>query len=248
MKLLTTWLALALVFATVGHAQQVDFDEVVLPVGSSAKTFEEYAVQRAYVNNVSNRALEGQVAISDLEIKQAKRSWLDQVNANLNFSSQEQEFIGPFNLGGENANTFVGPGYNYGVSFNVGGLINNKSRVEVARQEKLIAESKRDQEKLQLRAAVKTRLEMRDNAVDVLRIRRLSEIDAETNYQLVRELFEQGKADFEDLAQASEVFHRAVEATAVAESQVRRAEILIEEIVGEPWAELKVVKARMEGE
>ena len=244
-KLLPLVAALAAALA-VAEAQTVDFDEIVPPASVAPATFGDYLVQRAYLNNSSNAALGAEVAIADIEIRRAKLAWLDQLNANVNFSSQQQEFQGRFGFGNDDSPTFLGPGFNYGLSANLGGIINNGKTVASARQQKRIAEALRDQEKLQLRAVVLTRLESYDAAREVLRIRRQSEIDAETNYTLVRNLFEQNKAQFEDLAAASDIYNRAVEATAVAESEVRIARYAIEEIVGEPWSALLDARRRFE--
>ena len=251
MRILTLllWVMLA---ATAG-AQSVDFDKVVLPAGTTANSFEDYLVQQAYQNYASTRILTGNLAIADLKVSRAKTGWLDHINANLNFSSQQDSIFGRFGNGvapdPDNGiagdNRFLRPGYNYGVAVNLGGLINNKKEVNVARQERLIAEAKLDERKLELRAVVLDRLEQFDNAKAVLRIRRQAEIDAETNNSLVQSLFERGKAQFEDVAQASEVYHRAVEATAIAESMVRRARYSLEEMVGTPWAEVEPVRKRM---
>jgi len=89
------------------------------------------------------------------------------------------------------------------------------------------------------------RLEQFDNARELLTIRRNAEIDAETNYTLVQSLYDQGKAQFEDLAQASEVYFRAVEATSIAKSRVTRSRIALEEMVGEPYATLEETRKKM---
>ena len=256
MRTCLLWVLVGLAAAAVPlSAQTVEFDRIVPPASATPRTFEDFLVQQAYLNNVGNAALQAEVAVADLEIRRAKLGWLEQVNGNVNFSSLQDSVYGRFGLGSApNPDAgiagdprFVRPGFNYGLSFNVGGIVNNRKRVRIAEQKKLVAEARRDQEKLALRGLVLSRLERFDNARDVLRIRRLGEIDAETNYTLVRSLFEQGKAQFEDLAQASEVYHRAVEAVAVAESQVQLARIGLEEAVGAPWDRLRAVRERMGG-
>ncbi len=245
---------LAYLGLTFGAAAQVDYDLVVPPEGAYAKTFPDYLVQRAWQNQGRTRALNAEAAIADLEVKQARWGWLDHINANLNFSSQQDSIYGRFGAGSPpdpgSGNPgdplYVRPGFNYGLSLNLGGVLLNKQEVRLAEQQRIIAGSKIDQEKLQLRAIVVTRLETYDNARSVLRIRRQAEIDAETNYKLVQSLVEQGKAQFEDLAQASEVYHRSVEATAIAESRVRQARYALEEMTGETWDLAQVVRDRME--
>ena len=60
----------------------------------------------------------------------------------------------------------------------------------------------------------------------------------------MKALYEQGKAQFEDLAQASEVYYRAVESTAEGQSLVRRARIQLEGIVGVPMVTIDEARVR----
>ena len=249
-------LALALAPMSAMRAQSTDYDEIVPPAEQTPEGFDDMLVQRAWLNQGNTRLADAQVAAAALETRLIKRSWLNGLNANINFSSIQDTVFGRFGGGTRPsaANDFQGddaflrPGFNYGVAINLGGVLNNKARVRVARANELIAAAKRDQLKLETRAVVATRLENYDNAREILRIRRQSEIDAETNYALVQSLFEQGKAQFEDLAQASEVYHRAVESTAVAESDVRRARYAIEEVTGEDWETMQIVRRSMDAQ
>jgi len=244
-----------IMFCFAAHGQGTpDYDRVVPPAGTRTKTFPDYLVQRAWQAQGNTRALTAQQAIADLEIGRQRLAWLDHINGNINFSSQQDSVFGRFGGGdprnpvnGElNDPIFLRPGFNYGVSFNFGGLILNKRTVRIAEQKRVIADARVDQEKLLVRAEVIARLEGYDNSREILRIRRQAEIDAETNYRLVQSLVERGKAQFEDLAQASEVYHRSVEATAEAESNVRLRQYALEEMTGEPWAESQTVRERME--
>ena len=217
------------------QAQQVDYDLLVLRPSDIPTNFQDYIVQVAWVNNAFTNELAADVLIADENITLARRSWLDQLNANINFSSLSDtlSFFGRTQFG-EQGNQFLAPGFNYGVAFNLGGIINRKMRVRVAEQEKVIAETRISQEKLEFRGRVLDRLALYDAARELLRLRRQAELDAETNYTLVQSLYEQNKAKFEDLAAASDVYYRTVEATADARTRVRRTAIDLEAIVGVP--------------
>jgi len=240
MRLYFYILLLSSVFASLQTRAQatIDYDDIVAPANKKPKTFEDYLVQRAWYNNASTQVLDANVEIAEQDKVAAKRSWIDQVNANINLNSQRQEvgFIGE---------QWLAPGFNYGLSVNAGGLINNKQRVRRAEQDITIAQAEQNQEKLQFRAKVLDRLEQFDNSKELLTIRRNAEIDAETNYTLVQSLYDQGKAQFEDLAQASEVYFRAVEATSVAKSRVVRTRIALEEMIGEPYEKLEETRMKM---
>lgn len=216
-------------------AQTVNYAQVVPPAGSLPRTFADYLVQLAWQNNAMTEELGAEIAISDIEIKQARRSWLDQINGNVNFSSRRDTlaFFGQ-NEFGSNNNQFLFPGYNYGISLNLGGLINTGQRVRVAEQERRIAGARENQERTQLRAVVLARLEAYENAFKILAIRRSAQVDADANRSYVQSLFDQGQAQFEDLGAASDSYNRASENTALAESQVVLARIALEEAVSVP--------------
>jgi len=226
------FLALALLSVNAIAQSTVDYDDIVAPADEIPRTFEDYIVQRAWYNNASTQVLDANVEVAELKTKAAKRSWIDQINANINLNSirDSTTFIGQ---------QWLAPGFNYGFSLNAGGLLNNKLRVQIAEQSTTIAKAEQNQEKLQFRALVLDRLEQFDNSKELLSIRRNAEIDAETNYTLVQSLYDQGKAQFEDLAQASEVYFRAVESTSLAKSKVVRTRLGLEEVVGVPYEQLE---------
>ncbi len=211
--------------STSSWAQQMDLDRVVPPLESNPRTLEDYLVQQAWSNNGQRRELEGEVVVLEAEADLVDRSWLDQIGTNLNFSSQSQEFafVG---------NSYTGPGFNVGLSLNLGGFVNQKGRSRVADAKTEVARTRIDQEKPSIRGEVELTLEAVETTRELLRIRRRAEVDAETNYTLVQSLYEQGKAQFEDLAQASEVFFQAVSATALAKSNQTRATIELQTITG----------------
>ena len=245
--LLRPLLALALACTLVGdiHAQASDFDRVVAPAGQSVNTLGDYLVQQAWVNEPRKRDLEAQIAVADARIDLQRRGWLDQINANVNFSSL-RDTLNVFGVSrfGRNDNQYLAPGVNYGVAVNIGGLVNNKRRTAVARAERDVAAAKLDLPKPELRLAVLAALQEATNTRELLRIRRRAEVDAETNYQLVRSLYDQGKAQFQDLAQASEVYFRAVESTSVAKNNQLAAQLELESLTGLSAAEIDEARRR----
>ncbi len=206
-------------------AQSSDFDKVVLPATAKPSTLGDFLVQQAWVNAPNRRELEAAVARTDADISLIERSWLEQINANINFASQRQEimFVGEM---------FLAPGFNLGASVNLGGIVNTKRRVKVAQVDREIALAQLDGPKPELRLAVLNALQEVENSRELLKIRRRAEVDAETNYTLVRSLYDQGKAQFEDVAQASDSYFRAVENTAVAKSNQLLAQIELESLTG----------------
>ncbi len=207
------------------YGQQIDLDQVVPPLETNPRTLEDYLVQQAWSNNAERRELEGEVIVAEAETVLAQRSWLEQVGANVNISGQQQEYILPNNV-------YQAPGLNVGVSINAGGIINRGAKVRLSEAKADIARTRIDQAKPEVRGEVALAMELVETTRELLRIRRRAEVDAETNYTLVQSLYEQGKAQFEDLAQASEVFFQAVTATATAKSNQARAQIQLQTLTG----------------
>ena len=206
-------------------AQQMDIDRVVPPLESNPKTLEDYLVQQAWLNTLERRELEAEVAFADAETQLARRSWTNQVGANVNVATQQQEYQA---FGQQ----YLAPGLNFGASINLGAVVNNKARVRLAETKADIARARIESVKPTVRGDVALALEAIETTRELLRIRRRAEVDAETNYTLVQSLYEQGKAQFEDLAQASQVFFDAVTATAVAKSDQARAQIELQTLTG----------------
>ena len=206
-------------------AQTIDFNRVVPPLEASPKELADYFVQQAWANAPTRRVLETTIVNGNEKTAMARRSWMDQVGFNLNFASQRQtyEFIG---------DQWLAPGANFGASVNLGAIVNNKSKTRVAENEALIARAKLDEQLPLVREEVMMTLEQIETARELLRIRRRAEVDSETNNNLVKSLYEQGKAQFQDVAQASEVYYQSVAATAVAKSNLEMAQITLRRLTG----------------
>ena len=83
-------------------------------------------------------------------------------------------------------------------------------------------------------------------SLEVLKFKTQAAEESESIYTLVLEQFENDKVDFKDFTAASEGYHRANEAVAIAKTRVNKARIYLEELIGIPWD--KAVKRRRERE
>ena len=233
-------LALALL-ATLGlsraSAQSVDLQRVVPPLEASPRTLADYLVQQAWANAPLRRELETQIERGSERVTLARRSWMDQTNFNVNFASQRQTFDA-FNQ------QYLFPGFNFGVAMPLGTITNNKGRVRVAETEAVLAKARLDRELPGVREDVMLALENIETARELLRIRRRAEVDAETNNNLVQSLYEQGKAQFEDVAQASEVYYQSSAATVTARSNLDRAQIRLQTLTGLTQAQIETARRR----
>ena len=223
--------------AAASTAQTIDFARVVPPLEANAKTLADYLVQQAWANAPERRALEAAIVNEDERVNLARRSWMEQLNFNFNFASQQQEyqFIG---------DRYQAPGGNVGVALNLGSFVNNKARTRLAQNEALITRAELDEQLPEVRNDVMMALETIEMSRQLLRIRRRAEVEAETNSNLVKSLYEQGKAQFQDVAQASEVYYQATAATVVAQSNLEMAQIELRTLTGLTQAQIEEARRR----
>lgn len=234
--MLSLFLAWSCVVAV--SAQQPTYEDLTSKKSIRTRSFGDYLVTRALMNNGNYLAQQEKVKVSETDVRLAKTRWTERINFNVGVGGVQDTFLRI------QQRIYSGPAFNVGVSLNLGGFVNNGKGVTKARHKKKVTEHQLKASNDELKGLVLTSLEKYNNAREILKIRRQAQIDNETNYTLVQSLFERGKATFEDLAQASEVYHNSVEAVASAESKVRLAEIEIEEIVGEPWENLVVARSQ----
>lgn len=206
-------------------AQTIDLNRVVPPLEANPLTLADYLVQQAWANAPTRRVLETTIDAEDQEIELARRSWMDQFNFNINFASQRQVFDFA-------QNQYLFPGFNFGAALNLGSFVNNKARVRLAQNAAILARAELDEQLPEVRQEVMIALETIETARELLRIQRRAEVDAETNNNLVKSLYEQGKAQFQDVAQASQVYYQAVAATVVAKNNLEVAQIELRTLTG----------------
>lgn len=131
------------------------------------------------------------------------------------------------------------PRYNFGLNFNLGNLVAQKNKNQVAQHDVKIAEHELNKQKLALRAEVLTRHQKYRLAREILKARTQVEQDANANFLLVKELYSKDERTFEDYNEASSNFHESREARIKAEADVIFARILLEEIVGLRWEQVQ---------
>lgn len=231
------YLVLCLGTVVSGVAQTVDLNRVVPPLEAIPKTLADYLVQQAWANAPTRRILEATIVGGEQRVGLARRSWMDQVGFNFNLATQRQTYEA-FNQ------LFLAPGGNFGTSFNLGGFTNNKAKTQIAQTETLLARAKLDEQLPAVREEVMLTLQTIDVARELLRIRRRAEVDAETNNDLVKSLYDQGKAQFQDVAQASEVYYQAVAGTVVAKSNLEVAQIQLRTITGLTQEQIEQARRR----
>lgn len=234
--LVMAMLSLSLVSAQ----QQVDFNKVVVPTDNRARTFEDYLVQLAWMNNPANKVFDQEIAIAKEEVSIQKWKWTDDLDAVFNYN--ESHYISDFRpglLGDENPNTLftVYPRFNFGARIRLGTLINNPKERRKTQYELKITELERDQEKLAIRAKTLERYQNYLVANEILITRKQAEEDAYQTYLLIKELFRKGDAELDEYNSASTTYFSAKEGFITAKSDVKVTVIQLEEMIGVPFAD-----------
>jgi len=227
----------------------MDFNRVVTPQDQSPRTFEEQLVQWAWFNSPGNAIYKEQIEIA---AQKKKLTWWELLDASATFNINESHFQSDSIRNGGDvlipnpSNNLFFPRYNFGISFNIGAILSRPTRTKIAKSELRIAEYEEQQQKLRVRAEVLQRYEDHELALEVLKSKTQAAEEGESIYTLVLEQFENDKVDFKDFTAASEVYHSANEAKAIAKTRVNKARIFMEELIGIPWE--KAVKRRRDRE
>ncbi|MEQ8475982.1 TolC family protein [Fulvivirga sp.] len=151
-KLLAGPLLAFVAFVSIG--QSIDYNSIILPESVNDASFEERLVRLAWKNNPSTKMLNHQVETAQIEVKQARWSFLNdfRVQGNIN------EFVldESTDLAGRAA---FFPKYNITGQVSLGFFVDAPLEVKKKKQQVAIAESTINQQKLALRAEVLTRYE-----------------------------------------------------------------------------------------
>ena len=212
----------------------MDFSRVVPPKAQTPRTFEDQLVQWAWYNSPRNAIFKEQLEIA---AQKKKITWWELLDATATFNLNESHL----SSGIANENLFF-PIYNFSVGINLGAILSRPARTKVAESERKIIELEEQQQMLKVRSTVLQLYQEYELAVEVLKFKALAAEEAESVYTLVAEQFQNDKVDFKDFTAASASFHGANEAKAIAQTEVNKAKIALEELIGLPWD--KAVKRR----
>ena len=222
-------------FVQYSFAQEMDFSRVVPPEGQTPRTFEDKLVQWAWFNSPENAVFKEQLVIA---AQKKKITWWELLDATATFNLNESHL----NPVVANENLFF-PIYNFSLGIKLGAILSQPARRKILEQERKIIELEENQQKLKVRADVLTRYQDYELAVAVLKSKTQAAEEAESVYTLVSEQFQADKVDFKDFSAASANFYGANEAKVIAQTNVNKAKIALEELIGIPWD--KAIKRRI---
>lgn len=224
-KTLIFFFLMSLIFSL---SAQVNYEQMTGNENSRPRNFEEYLVQTAWMNTPENRVVEKQKAIAEIQQKEAKWNWVDDVNANLNINPTN-------NIITVNGNEFFQPGVTYGLGLNLGGILTTGFERKVAAEKVDIAQAEINQQKLAIRAAVLKAYQQYKLANEILESRYQAEEDATAAYTIISEKFKKNRAEVEEYTTASSSYFSAKERRQIAETEIELAIIDLEELIGIDW-------------
>ncbi|UII30965.1 TolC family protein [Fulvivirga ulvae] len=169
-------------------AQNVDYNAIILPSNVTDISFEEKLVRLAWQNNPATKILDYQTNISNIEVKQARWSWLDdwRVQGNLNeFTINESADVG------DRAQFF--PKYNVTGMIRLSYFVDIPLEVKKKKQEVLITKSNINMQKLAIRAEVLTRYQTYLMNRELLKIQTEIVEDLYASLSLAEQQFKNGE-------------------------------------------------------
>lgn len=205
--------------------QKVDYNSIILPNNAKNISIEERLVQLAWANNPDNKILNNQVNIAGINTKLARFNILNQVNATGNIN----EFT--INPPSTDFPVFF-PRYNFSATLNLGNVFSDPLKVKRAKQEKEIAENNINKQKITIRAEVLRRYQIYLANKQILAAQTAIVERSRETYVQAKTTFEAGRITLQEHDRILEVLDNQQSKLILITSDVRIAEIDIEEMIG----------------
>jgi len=208
-------------------AQNVDYNTIILPESVKDVAFEEKLVRLAWKNNPSTKILNRQVEVAEIEMKQARWSFLDdfRVQGNINeFVLNESADVG------DRAAFF--PKYNITGQVTLGFFVDVPLEVKKKKQEVFIAESNINQQKLALRAEVLTRYEKYLMNRETLLVQTEIVEDLFASLSLAEQQFQNGEIKLDEYNRIQDRYNTQKLRQINAQGDFNISKIELEELIG----------------
>lgn len=220
--------ALLLIFAALTtFGQSVDYNTIILPESVSDASFEERLVRLAWKNNPSTKILNHQAATAEIEVKQARWSFLNdfRIQGNIN------EFV--LDEGADLAGRAAFfPKYNITGQINLGIFVDVPLEVKKKKQQVAIVESSINQQKLALRAEVLTRYEKYLMDRETLLVQTEIVEDLFASLSLAEQQFQNGSIKLEEYNRVQDRYNTQKLRQINAQGDFNISKIELEELIG----------------
>ena len=180
-------------------AQTVNFDQVVLPLETRPRNFEDLLVQLAWNNSPENRILELEKQITEKEARLSRLKWTESIQGGFNLNE-----VSLGNVINPSQDNFVAfPLYTFNAAVSLNTLLTQGDRKEIGRLKILQSDSDINQAKLGVRRAVLNAYAEYLASVEALKSRTNATDDLRAAYELSAQLFKEDKINFEEFSNVS---------------------------------------------
>lgn len=212
--------------------QITDYNKIILPSEVDSVPFVERLVQLAWQNNPTAHQSEINQNISALEMRKAKRAWLDNV-----------QIVGNLNEGNinptERASNLFFPRYNFGLQLNLGRIAATPVNAKIAVERKKLSDEEANAEKIRLRALVSRLHAEYQLAQELTLIQNEITEDAYADFMLAEERFKTGELPIEQYNAVLKIYNTERVRSIQARHEFLLAKINLEEVVGLPLEEIQ---------
>lgn len=227
-------------YVQVAHAQLTDYNQIVQPTETKARTLPEYLVQLAWLNNPNGKAAELEVRNAQDDAKNVRKEWMRDVQAtfNLNEANLRRKKADPRDTLGLTDNVFF-PRYNVGINLNMYNILSQKNKNQISRRNVDIAQFSVQEKMLTVRAETLMRYEKFKLAKEIQKTRVQMEQEANSSFVLIQQLYKSDEKTYDDYNKASTALFQAKEARLKADTDVTLAKLMLEEIIGLHWEQVQ---------
>ena len=175
------------------------------------------------------KAFDHRVGAATINVKKAKLGWFDLFTFSFLYSPN-------------NSTTLVNPsilnGYQIGVFFNVGSLLQKPVLIKQAKEELSVSQYERDEYYINLATLVRQRYFIYIQQLTILKIRLQAEGDAESNMEMIKHKFEKGEMTLDDYNKGLVNLADRTQSKIESEGALLVAKSSLEELVGKKLEEI----------
>ncbi len=224
MKLLTILVLLGWVSFS-AHAQNIDYNKIILPERVQTTDFGEKLVQLAWKNHPTNEILRHEIVIAQYQVRKGAGEWLKMITVQGNLNE--------YNINEPDGNIPVFfPRYNFGVLIPLGNFVSIPNETKQNRQRLSIAQEDLNAQKLEVRRVVLKAYNEYQLREKIFKIQSQQFSDIESNFKLVEQRFKNGELTFENYTASQTDLNRASILLLEADRDFKNTKLDLEQLIG----------------
>jgi len=205
-------------------SQQVDYNKIIIPSSISVDDFSEKLVQLAWKNHPANQSLLVDKEIAEINLTQARWSWLSQITASGNLNEYT---ISP----DPEVNVFF-PRYNFGVLIPLGIFVSIPTEKKIVAENIEKSQLSINEQKLEIRRQVLIAYQNYLMQEQLFKLANDAVEDEYASFLVVEEKFSQGEASLDDYKAASKTYRAELERKIIVNNELEKAILEIEALIG----------------